>query len=64
MKTEVEAKDSNMSNASAEVKDHDLEVTNAKGGVVEDFMAKGYVDPTVQLDEKENARLVKKIHWQ
>jgi hypothetical protein len=27
-------------------------------------MAKGYVDPTLQLDPAENARLVKKIHWQ
>lgn len=31
---------------------------------VEDSMASGYVDPTLELDEAENARLVRKIHWQ
>jgi hypothetical protein len=33
-------------------------------GKIEDSMATGYVDPTLELDEAENARLVKKIHWQ
>lgn len=31
---------------------------------IEDAVASGYVDQTVQLDSEENARLLKKIHWQ
>lgn len=31
---------------------------------VEDSMATGSVDPTLELDEAENARLRRKIHWQ
>ena len=31
---------------------------------IEDSMVSGYVDPTISLDPAENARLVRKIHWQ
>jgi hypothetical protein len=64
MKAQVETSDIHMSNVSGEGPHHDIEATNPKEAAVEDSMAKGYVDPTLQLDEAENARLVKKIHWQ
>ncbi|KEF52353.1 uncharacterized protein A1O9_11593 [Exophiala aquamarina CBS 119918] len=31
--------------------------------LIEDSMVAGYVDPMLQLDSEENARLVRKIHW-
>lgn len=64
MKTQAEANDTQVSKASDEGPRNDPEATYTKESAVEDFMAKGYVDPTLQLDKAENARLVKKIHWQ
>lgn len=42
---------------------NDVEKTTAMDAHVEDSMVSGYVDPTLQLDSTENARLLKKIHW-
>jgi hypothetical protein len=38
--------------------------SEGRDGVVEDSAAAGYTDKTVHLDEAENARLLRKIHWQ
>ncbi len=37
--------------------------SEGRDGVVEDSVAAGYTDKTVHLDEAENARLLRKIHW-
>lgn len=64
MKAQAELKDTQVSNVSDDGQIHDVEASALKNMKVEDSMAQGYVDPTLQLDETENARLVKKIHWQ
>lgn len=43
---------------------NDPENTKTMDDHIEDSMVSGYVDPTLQLDATENARLVRKIHWQ
>lgn len=64
MRSQIEEKNTEVSNASGEIPQHDVESTIPKEAMIEDSMAKGYVDPTIQLDKAENARLVRKIHWQ
>lgn len=40
------------------------EKTKQLNDELEDSMAAGYVDPTLQIDSAENSRLLRKIHWQ
>ncbi len=42
----------------------DPEKTTTLGPHIEDSMASGYVDQSLQLDPAENARLLKRLHWQ
>ena len=46
-----------------ELYNNNVEKATGKGHV-EDSLAANYVDPSLRLDEEQNRKLVRRIHWQ